>query len=432
MSRLLYSIAWWLALPLALARLWWRGRAEPGYRQHVAERLGFYPPLTAMVPTIWVHAVSVGETRASEPLIEALLVAYPQHRIVLTHMTATGRATGRALVAGHPNRVLQSYLPYDTGSMVGRFLMHFKPQICVLMETEVWPNLMAQCARHDIPVALVNARLSARSLARGQRLPVLFGDAARKLTVVAAQTVADASRLVQLGAQNVHVTGSLKFDVAAPVAAVSAGAVLRQQIGARPVLLCASTRDGEEALILEALRHAGLGTTLVLMVPRHPQRFDSVAQLITDAGLTLARRSVLGGAALAPEVQVLLGDTMGEMFAYYAACDVAFIGGSLLPLGGQNLIEACAVGKPVLIGPHTFNFGTVSDQAVAAGAALRVADAAALVAQARRLLGADDERTAMGQAAYQFAVRRRGATVRTMAFLKPLLNEPDTPDTGKI
>lgn len=432
MSRLLYSIAWWLALPLALARLWWRGRAEPSYRQHVAERLGFYPPVIAMVPTIWVHAVSVGETRASEPLIEALLAAYPQHRIVLTHMTATGRATGRALVARHPNRVLQSYLPYDTGSMVGRFLMHFKPHICVLMETEVWPNLMAQCARHDIPVALVNARLSARSLARGQRLPVLFGDAARRLTVVAAQTVADASRLAQLGAQNVHVTGSLKFDVAAPVAAVSAGAVLRQQIGARPVLLCASTRDGEEALILEALRHAGLGTTLVLMVPRHPQRFDAVAQLITDAGLTLARRSVLGGAALAPEVQVLLGDTMGEMFAYYAACDVAFIGGSLLPLGGQNLIEACAVGKPVLIGPHTFNFGTVSDQAVAAGAALRVADAAALVAQARRLLGADDERTAMGQAAYQFAVRRRGATVRTMAFLKPLLNEPDTPDTGKI
>ncbi len=423
MSSLLYSVAWWLALPLVLARLWWRGRVEPGYRRHVAERLGFYPPLAAgAAPLIWVHAVSVGETRAAQPLVEALLAAYPRHRVLLTHMTATGRATGHALFERYAARVLQSYLPYDTGWMSGRFLDHFAPCLCVLMETEVWPNLIAQCARRRVPVALVNARLSPRSLARGQRLSGLLGQAARSLACVAAQTGADAARIGQLGARNVHVTGSLKFDFPVPAAAVSRGAALRSQIGSRPVLLCASTRDGEEALILDALRRRDLGATLLVIVPRHPQRFEAVAQLIAGRGLKLARRSVLAEAALAAEVQVLLGDSMGEMFAYYAASDLAFIGGSLLPLGGQNLIEACALGKPVLFGPHTFNFSAVSEDAIAAGAARRVADADSLLAQAQHLLQADDERAAMGRAAREFALRHRGAAARTMALLAPLLD----------
>ncbi len=424
MSRFLYSIAWWLALPLVLARLWRRGRAEPGYRRHLGERFGFYPPLTTDAPLIWLHAVSVGETRAAEPLVAALLAAYPRHRILLTHMTATGRATGAALFARHGARVLQSWLPYDTGWMTRRFLAHFAPRLGLLMETEVWPNLLAQCARRRLPVALVNARLSQRSLARGLRLPALFGEAAANLALVAAQTDADAERIAQLGARHVQVTGSLKFDVAPPDDAAARGAALRQKFGARPVLLCASTRDGEEALILAALRQSGatLGDALLVLVPRHPQRFDAVAELIAAHGYAPARRSALGTEALTPDVRVLLGDSMGEMFAYYAACDVAFIGGSLLPLGGQNLIEACALGKPVLLGPHTFNFAAVSDDAVAAGAALRVADAAALLEQAAQLLRADDRRAAMGERASAFARRHRGATERTVALLAPLLD----------
>jgi 3-deoxy-D-manno-octulosonic-acid transferase len=422
--RSLYSAAWWLALPLVLARLWWRGRKEPGYRQHLAERLGFYKRASAerdRQKNIWVHAVSVGETRAAQPLIEALLAAYPTHTILLTHMTPTGRATGQALFGHLAPRVVQSYLPYDTGWMVGRFIRHFSPRLCVLMETEVWPNMITQCVRHGVPVVLANARLSERSLAKAQRLSGLFTEAAAGITCVAAQTENDAARLRQLGARNVHVTGSIKFDVAPPAAMLGKGAALRGQLGARPVLLCASTRDGEEALILDALSASDTADTLVVIVPRHPQRFDEVARMVAARGLTLHRRSALGNQTLASDVRVLLGDSMGEMFAYYAACDVAFIGGSLLPLGGQNLIEAAALGKPVLIGPHTFNFATVSDDAIAAGAARRVADAPAMVREAVRLLQADDARTAMGDAAKRFAEQHRGATARTMALLQLLI-----------
>ncbi|MDP3843881.1 MAG: lipid IV(A) 3-deoxy-D-manno-octulosonic acid transferase [Oxalobacteraceae bacterium] len=424
-----YSLAWWLAMPAVLARLWWRGRRESGYRQHLAERFGWYPgaALTGH-KVLWLHAVSVGETRAAEPLIDALLAAYPEHTILLTHMTPTGRATGRALFAKYGSRVLQSYLPYDTGWMAARFLRHFSPQICLLMETEVWPNLIAQCMAQRVPVALLNARLSARSMRRAQRFSGLMRAAAQGLSCVAAQTPADAARLQQIGARNVQVTGSIKFDVLPPGAALALGDVLRAQIGTRPVLLCASTRDGEEALLLDALQAAGeaCGEMLLLLVPRHPQRFDAVAQLVKARGLVLRRRSSLNaamaGEPIAPQVRVLLGDSMGEMFAYYAACDVAFIGGSLLPLGGQNLIEACALGKPVLTGPHTFNFADVTEQAIAAGAARRVADAAALLREAAVLLSDTKQRESAGCAALAFAQRHRGATRRTLALLRALIS----------
>lgn len=422
--RWLYSFAWRLALPVVLLRLWWRGRREPGYRQHIAERLGFYsgaPYALRKQPVIWVHAVSVGETRAAEPLVDALLRHYPEHVILLTHMTPTGRATGKALFASYANRVVQCYLPYDIGSMVRRFLKHFSPQVCILMETEVWPNTVAQCVRLGVPVALVNARLSARSLAKGQRMAALMGEAARSLSCVAAQTAADAARLAELGARNTHVTGSIKFDVEPPANAASEGAALRHQFGDRPILLCASTRDGEEALILDALRSVDLGDTLLLIVPRHPQRFNDVARMIGARGLSMVRRSAMEEASFRSGVQVLLGDSMGEMFTYYAACDVAFIGGSLLPLGGQNLIEASALGKPVLIGPHTFNFSLVSEDALDAGAALRVADAQAMLRAALDLLGDPARRSAMSANALAFAAQHRGAAQRTMALLQPLV-----------
>ena len=419
--RRLYGLLWWLVLPLVLARLWWRGRQEPGYRQHVAERFGRAPAgsLSAM-PTLWVHAVSVGETRAAAPLIDALLAALPRHRILLTHMTPTGRATGAALFARHGARLMQAYLPYDTGSMMARFMAMHRPQICLLIETEVWPNLVAQANARHIPVALVSARLSARSLARGLRLRGLIGAAARGLSCAGAQTPADAARLQQLGVVPVEVTGSIKFDVMPAIDQLEQGARWRRQFGRRAVLLCASTREGEEVAILSALREIPVDFLLVL-VPRHPQRFDGVAALAAKQGLACMRRSTLGDAVLGADVQVLLGDSMGEMFAYYAAADVAFIGGSLLPFGGQNLIEACAVGTPVLIGPHTFNFSTVTQQAIDAGAALRIDDAAALLATAQALLADAAVVHAMAGAARGFALQHRGATARTMQMLEPLL-----------
>ncbi|MGK5072429.1 lipid IV(A) 3-deoxy-D-manno-octulosonic acid transferase [Janthinobacterium sp. ZB1P44] len=422
--RLLYTLAWWLALPLVLARLWLRGRQEPGYRQHWGERLGFYgrQPTTA-TDTIWLHAVSVGETRAAEPLIDALLAAWPRCRIVLTHMTPTGRATGKALFAKHGARLVQSYLPYDTGAMPASFIRHFAPRICILMETEVWPNLIYQCNRYKVPVVLANARLSQRSLGKAQRLGKLIADAARGITLVAAQTQDDADRVRQLGVRDVVVTGSIKFDVVVPEAALVTGARLRAAIGARAVLLCASTREGEEQLILDAYIRASLpANALLLIVPRHPQRFDEVEKLIAAQGLAVQRRSGLAqDDAVAQGTQVLLGDSMGEMFAYYAACDCAFVGGSLLPLGGQNLIEPAALGKPVLIGPHTFNFALITEQAIAAGGAALVADADALMAQASALLQDPARLSSMGERALAFANQYRGATPRTIAAIKPLL-----------
>lgn len=426
LSLLLYSLLWWVALPLVLARLWWRGRKEPGYRAHLGERLGLYgePPVRRPLERgalIQVHAVSVGETRAAEPLVEALLAGWPDCRILLTHMTPTGRATGRALFARHGDRVIQAYLPYDTGFMVGRFLHHFHPTLCILMETEVWPNLIDACAAHGVPVALVNARLSERSLRRGRRLGGLMMDAARGITLVAAQTEADAARIRSLGALDVAVTGSIKFDVVPPEAALQTGRMLRSRFRDRPVLLCASTREGEEALLLDAYKamaHRPAGMLLVV-VPRHPQRFDEVARLVEERGLTLARRSSLPERVDAQlEADVLLGDSMGEMFAYFAACDCAFIGGSLLPLGGQNLIEACALGKPVLVGEHTFNFLQATEEAVAAGAALRLADAAGLLRAGAGLLEDAPRRAAMGEQALAFAARHRGATARTVELLQ--------------
>ncbi len=424
--RILYSLAWWLILPLALFRLWWRGKKEPGYRRHISERLGFYPPAPSFAGCIWVHAVSVGETRAAEPLIQALLAAYPDKNILLTCMTPTGRATGQELF-GNNTRIRQAFLPYDTGMMMRRLIARFHPAICILMETEVWPNLIAQCKAQQIPVALVNARLSERSLKKGKRLPSLIQEAADGISCVAAQTETDARRLRLFGSRHVAVAGSVKFDAAPSEDALKKGQRLRDLIGNRPVLICASTRDGEEALVLDALAGLKPANTLLVMVPRHPQRFHEVADMIASRKLAMVRRSDLHAdfdpaRPVSPETQVLLGDSMGEMFSYYAASDLAFIGGSLKPLGGQNLIEACALGIPVLTGPHTFNFEAITEDAVADGAAIRVHSAAELMEKASRLFENPQQRLLMGEKARRFALRQQGATERTLAILKPFLD----------
>ena len=420
LSLRIYSACWWLALPLVLFRLWWRGRKEAGYRQHISERLSL-ANADFSSPLIWVHAVSVGETRAAEPLIHALLKKYPQHHVLLTHMTPTGRATGAALFHNEP-RVSQSYIPYDALSLTQRFISKINPSICVLMETEVWPSLIDSCSKAGIPIALINARLSARSLKRAQWFDGLLGDALRKITVVIAQTQGDAERLHALGARTIIVAGSLKFDITPPEAMLAMGNQWRQQIGDRLVLLCASTREGEEALLLDAYMAATLDPrVLVIMVPRHPQRFDEVERMLEARGLRWQRRSQLTTEHVPASTQILLGDTMGEMFAYYAACDVAFIGGSLLPLGGQNLIEALSCGKPVLVGPHTFNFKQVTVDAITVGAAIRVPDAQHIFSRLSELDAQSRDYQVMSDVAIQFCVQHQGATARTLKLLSPQL-----------
>lgn len=427
--RLLYSLIWCLALPFVLLRLWLRGKQEPGYRQHIPERLGFYRQRPT-APMIWVHAVSAGETRAAEPLLRALLAQYPDHHILLSHMTATGRSTGGILLKDVQDRVTQVFLPYDIGLLVARFLRHFSPRICVLIETEVWPNLVHQCERHQVPVALVNARLSEKSLKKALRISSLILPAAHRISVVAAQSHPDADRLKALGVQRLQITGNIKFDVNPPSSAHSKGQALRQHAGKRPVLLCGSTRDGEEELILDAFNQwqTQHPEWLLILTPRHPQRFDQVAAMLEARQLRYVRRSVLDLEETndTPEtkLQVILGDSMGEMYMYYAACDIAFIGGSLVPLGGHNLIEACAMGKPVLIGQHTFNFSEITEQAIAAQACIRVADANALMDAAQTLQQDAKQLQSCGNAALTFFGQHQGATARTMAILAPYLNRP--------
>jgi 3-deoxy-D-manno-octulosonic-acid transferase len=411
--RFIYTVLVHLLLPVALLRLIWRARRQRGYVEHVAERFGFYSH-EREGRFIWIHAVSVGETRAAEPVIRMLRERHPDYRILLTHMTPTGRETGAQLLR---DSVVQCYLPYDFPWAVARFLHHFQPRAGIIMETEIWPNLIHACARRGVPCYLVNARLSAKSFRGYQRFGKLARQALRTLTAISAQTADDARRLAGLGARNVQITGNVKFDIAPPDKLVELGRQWRRSYGeTRPVLLAASTRDGEEDLILERLPDISVPGLLAVIVPRHPQRFDEVAQVVQKRGLRLQRRSEQ--APVAPETQVLLGDSMGEMFAYYAACDVAFIGGSLLPYGAQNLIEACAVGKPVLIGPSNYNFAEATGGAVAAGAAIRVADAAGLAREARKLLLDRGLQVRMGQAALAFCAAHRGATERVVQLIQ--------------
>ncbi len=422
MNRFYYSVLLYLILPLVPFKLWWRGIKQPAYLKHWPERFGFYN--TAInkpqnKPIIWLHCVSVGETRAAEPLINALQATYPNHQILLTHGTPTGREAGEALFGNNVDRV---YLPYDVPFAVNRFLAHFKPAIALMMETELWFNLIATCKQRKIPVLLLNARLSEKSANGYAKLGRLAQEGVQSLTAVAAQTADDAARLKALGnilgAQNISVAGNLKFDVKPTTDSLNKGLQLRKQFGERPVFLAASTRDGEEALILDSLNKVNIPNLLTVIVPRHPQRFDAVAALLEQRGISFQRKTLLNSDALTASTRVVLGDTMGEMSMYYAACDIAFIGGSLLNYGGQNLIEAAHVGKPILIGEHTFNFAQASNDAVTAGAAMRVKDADDLMLKVNELLKNKTELAHMQQAALSFSAASAGATARMMALIK--------------
>jgi 3-deoxy-D-manno-octulosonic-acid transferase len=414
MMRLLYTLVVLALLPWAILHLLWRSLKQPEYLRHWGERFGLFRAALPG-PTIWLHAVSVGETRAAQPLVEALRERHPQHRILFTHMTPTGRATSEALYGDKVDRI---YLPYDTPWAVRRFLRHYRPEFGLIMETELWPNLIEACRRTDIPLRLVNARLSQRSARRYASFPALTREALQGLTGIAAQSKDDAVRFEALGARKVVVTGNIKFDIAAPAGQLALGSRFRAAYGPRQTWLAASTREGEEALILEAWRQAlPANGALLVIVPRHPQRFDEVARLAAERGFVVQRRSE--NSPVAAATQVLVGDSMGEMFAFHAAADVSFIGGSLLDFGSQNLIEAAACGTPILIGPSTRNFAEAAREAVACGAARTIVDADDLVRQVLLLLGNAESRRRMGEAGIAFTERHRGATARTLDLISP-------------
>ena len=417
MARLIYTLCFSLAQPLVWLRLLWRARKQPEYLQHVGERYGHYPQQSPH-RLLWLHVVSVGETRAAEPLIKALLADYPDHSLLLTHMTPTGRATGGELIAKLGERVIQAYLPYDLPGACSRFFAHFQPRFGLLMETEVWPNLIAAAHDRQVPLLLVNARLSARSQAGYQRFAPLIRPTLKKLSGVAAQTAADAERLSAIGTDNVRIFGNIKFDVIPSPEKLQLGAEWRNALGDRPIWLAASTREGEEPLILDAFMRAAPPATLLLLVPRHPQRFDEVAHWVNERRLPLCRRSQ--GALPDQDTRIWLGDSMGEMPAYFSVADIALIGGTLLPFGGQNLIEAAACGCPVLVGPHTYNFLQATEDALACGAALRIQDADEAAQTAMQLLGNRQQLEAMRTAATAFSQTHRGATARTVALIREL------------
>lgn len=432
MTRTVYTFLLYLLLPFTPFKLLWRARNQPEYLQHWRERYGFYSN-SSNKPVIWLHCVSVGETRAAAPVVKTLLQQYPSHQILLTHTTPTGRATGEQLFGDSVTRV---YLPYDVPFAVNRFLKHFKPAVGVLMETELWFNLIAACKQHQTPILLINARLSEKSARGYAKLGNLTREGLQSLSAIGAQTSQDAERLQALGSSNkvagnmgtgnISVMGNLKFDVEPPQDALTNGEKLRADLGAtnRPVFLAASTRadnnDNEESLILEAIAKANIPNLLTIIVPRHPQRFDEVENIIKKCGFIYQRRSNLATRAN-QDIQVILGDSMGEMFTYYAACDVAFIGGSLLPLGGQNLIEACTMGKPVLIGPHTFNFAAICDDAVENGIALRVYNSTELASALKNLLDDISLRAKIRETALRFSRQKTGATVKAAALIAKVL-----------
>lgn len=429
-----YQLLWHLLLPFAFIRLAWRTRYSPDYLNHFSERLGFsYGQMTTQ-GSVWIHAVSVGETRAAQPLIEAYLER--GETVLLTHMTLNGRRTGAALFANAiaTGRLRQVYLPYDLCWSVANFIRAFKPKFGLFMETEAWPTVVFYCAEISLPLFLVNARLSERSARRVNR----FGNAGRSLfqafSKILAQTQLDADRYRSLGVKKVEIVGNLKFDVPLDPSLVRQGKSWKEDLHAeRRLMVCAaSTRDGEEIIILKAWRDLLLSNVfenapLLCLVPRHPERFSDVANSIHEAGLKFRRRSEwVEMPNVGEDVDLILGDSMGEMPMYYSAADLVVMGGSLLPFGGQNLIEACAAGCPVLLGEHTYNFQQAALDAIEMGAAKRIqgelilSEPIALMEALKEMLLNTAELSKMSSAAKSYALKHQGATKKIMAALEGL------------
>ncbi|PCJ35067.1 MAG: 3-deoxy-D-manno-octulosonic acid transferase [Cellvibrionales bacterium] len=431
MARLLYTLLIYFCLPLILLRLLWRGSRAPAYRQRWAERFGFVERLADARQVIWVHAVSVGETIAAAPMIRRLQQQYPEAVLLVTTMTPTGSEQVKKIFG---DSVEHCYAPYDLPDATARFLGRTHPVLLVIMETELWPNLIHACHRRAIPVVLANARLSAKSAAGYAKVSALAGSMLSKLTVVAAQTKDDGERFLQLGVNDdaLEVTGNIKFDLQLDDTLRQKAATIKQQwqgADKRSVWLVASTHRGEDEIILDAFRQVLVHCPdiLLVLVPRHPERFDEVAALCSDAGYCMRRRSEglaheMG--ALESSIQVVLGDTMGELLSFCGASDITFVGGSLIDVGGHNLIEPAAWGVPVLSGPHVFNFTEVSRLLSEAGGLAICASATELAEQVVTLLVDPERYQQMSSAALAVTEANRGALDRLIALFESQICPP--------
>ncbi|OWT75081.1 MULTISPECIES: 3-deoxy-D-manno-octulosonic acid transferase [unclassified Achromobacter] len=437
MTRTLYTLILRLLAPLLWLWMALRARKSGGrWGIFSRPRFGFsqHPDAIAADSRIWIHAVSLGETRAAQPLIQALLDA--GEALLLTHTTPTGRAEGERLfgTALATGQLRQTWLPYDFPGSTRRFFRLYRPRVGVLVEREVWPNLLHQAHQANVPMILASARLSALSLRKTRWLRGALQPAYNALTLTLAQTPEDAAHLIEAGVKDVQVVGNMKFDVKLPSAQIEAGRKWREALG-RPVVAIASTREGEDgpfaALIASpTAENIGLRSAepLYLLIPRHPQRFDAVASILSEHDLPYVRRSQTRDDVPSSGIRVLLGDTLGEMAFYYAAADVAIIGGGFAPLGGQNLIEACAAGTAVIVGPHMHNFAQATRDAIEAGAALQVSNAASALSLASALLSDEDARHQMRGRALTMASSHAGATARIIEALAPWMQECRTPD----
>ena len=418
-ARQFYNLLFYLLTPVICLRLWWRGRRVPGYRQRWSERFGFMPAIPTQRPVIWVHSVSVGETIAAAPMIKLLQTAFPGHVIAVTTTTPTGSERVRAMLG---DSVYHCYAPYDLPDAVARTLDRLHPQCLVIMETELWPNLVRQCHRRGVPVIVANARLSAKSARSYARFGSLTEPMLSQLSMVAAQHSDDGNRFVQLGlpTEKLAITGNIKFDLTLTPDQIQAAEQLRQEWrgeAQRPVWLAASTHQGEEEIVLTAFEgvHHSFPSALLVLVPRHPDRFDAIADLCEKRGFSLVRRS--RGEAPDSDTDVLLGDTMGELQLMFGACDLAFVGGSLVPVGGHNLLEPAAWKKPVLSGPELFNFSQVSTLLLAANGLEICEDAEQLSRRVTALLEDGPRRKSLGEAAYTVVEANRGATHRLIEII---------------
>ena len=420
MLRLFYNLCICLLTPAALLFTAWRGWRNPAYRGRLGERLG-YGQVHFNSPVIWIHAVSVGEVQASTPLLRALQQRYPRQQLLVT----TATPTGAQRVAALSNATLSHcYLPYDLPGAVRRFLRKARPCLAIVLETELWPNLFRECARRNIPVIVASARLSEKSVRRLRWATSLFADVLAQNVLIAAQTVADAERFAQLGANRarLHVTGNLKFDLHIAPELREQGARLRAaRLASRPVWVAGSTHEGEEAIALAAHRQLQQAhpQALLILAPRHPNRFEQVRQRLVAERIVHVCRTA--DAEVTADTSVVLLDTLGELMLFYAAADVAFVGGSLVPIGGHSLLEPAALGLPILTGPYNFNAADVARMFLERGAALQVEGAEQLYAALARLLSQPAERTAMAEQALELVASNRGALAQLMLLIEPLL-----------
>lgn len=409
-------------LPAAALYLLWRARKQPSYLKNWGERFAWsdFPAPRQGHPVIWVHAVSVGETNATRPLIRAILDQWPDCDILLTHMTPTGREAGQKIVQMAPDRIRQCFLPYDAVFAVRKFLKQTRPSMGLLMETEVWPTVLEEAHSLGIPMVLVNGRLSEKSYNQAMRVPDLMKKAMGRFNAVCAQAESDAERFRAMGTVEPVITGSLKFDIKAPKEALSLAHRWKSRMK-NPVVMFASTRDGEEALIIEALKTRAKSDVTYLLVPRHPQRFGEVEEMLKNSGLKYQKRSELADVTdIREDTQVILGDSMGEMFFYCALSDITLMGGSFKPLGCQNVIEPASVGVPVIVGPSTFNFSMVVQRGIVGGAIYQVDDVAQGIELAQAWLGNADKLRELKEKAKAFSDAYVGATERTMKVLEAL------------